>query len=117
METEETIFHKIVRKEIPADVVYEDDSVLACRDIRPVSPAHILLIPKLKTIPSLREATTQDEALLGHMLVCASRIAKELGLDAEGYRVVVNAGANAGQEVFQLHLHLLGGRAFTWPPG
>lgn len=113
---EDTIFHKIIRKEIPADIVYEDQQVLAFADIKPVSPTHILVIPK-KTIPSLREAQVEDEKLLGHMLVVCSKLAAEQGISQDGYRVVINAGANAGQEVFQLHMHLLGGRSFTWPPG
>ncbi|MCB0325065.1 MAG: histidine triad nucleotide-binding protein [Bdellovibrionales bacterium] len=116
MSNQDTIFHKIIRKEIPADIVFEDDEVLAFRDIQPVSPTHILVIPK-KTLPSLREASDEDTALLGRLLRTCSQIAKDLGLDADGYRVVVNAGEGAGQSVFQLHLHLLAGRSFSWPPG
>ncbi len=89
---------------------------MAFCDINPVSPTHILVIPK-KTIASLREAQEQDESILGHMLVICSKLAEEQGISESGYRVVINAGKNAGQEVFQLHMHLLGGRSFTWPPG
>lgn len=116
MGEEDTIFHKIIRKEIPADILYEDEICLAFRDINPVSPEHILVIPK-KTIPSLREVVVEDKETLGHMLLVVSELARARNLDESGYRVVVNAGELAGQTVFQLHMHLLGGRDFSWPPG
>lgn len=112
----DTIFHKIIRREIPATIVYEDEHALAFRDISPVAPVHVLIIPKV-TIPSLREADAQHKELLGHLLLVAGQIARSEGLDENGYRVVVNAGEDGGQTVFQLHLHLLGGRELEWPPG
>ncbi|MEL6160231.1 MAG: histidine triad nucleotide-binding protein [Cyanobacteria bacterium J06623_5] len=113
--SEETIFSKIIRREIPADIVYEDDLCLAFRDITPQAPAHILVIPK-KPIPKLSEASPEDKALLGHLLFTVSEIAREQKLD-NGYRVVINTGEEGGQTVFHLHLHLLGGRGLGWPPG
>lgn len=113
---EDTIFGKIIRKEIPASIVYEDDELLAFRDINPVAPVHILLIPK-KPIVSLATATSDDSQLLGRMMVVAAQIAKTEGLNESGYRVVTNSGANAGQSVFHLHLHIIGGRSLGWPPG
>lgn len=112
----ETIFHKIIRKEIPAQIVYEDDLVLAFKDLHPVAPQHILIIPK-KTIPSLREAQAEDKELLGHMLLVVSQIARDLCIDQNGYRVVINSGEQGGQTVFQLHMHLIAGRDCAWPPG
>ena len=111
-----TIFAKIIRKEIPAQIVYEDELALAFRDIQPVAPAHILVIPK-QPIPSLADATASDAALLGHLMIVAARVAAEQGLAATGYRVVTNVGADAGQSVFHLHLHIIGGRPLHWPPG
>jgi len=111
-----TLFEKIIDREIPADIVYEDDVCLAFRDINPVAPVHILLIPK-KPISGLAEVEGKDHPILGHLLVKASEIARTEGLEEGGYRVVINNGEGAGQTVFHLHLHLLGGRAFTWPPG
>ena len=110
-----TIFKKIIDKEIPATIVSEDDQCLAFEDIAPQSPTHVLVIPK-KEIPSLAHATAEDQALLGHLMLVAAKIAKERGLDG-GFRVVTNAGAEAGQTVDHLHLHVMGGRSFTWPPG
>ena len=112
----ETIFHKIIKREIPADIVYEDEQVVAFNDINPVGPKHVLIVPK-KTIPSLREVTASDESVLGHMLVVVKQLANKYGLDEGGYRVVINAGEGAGQTVFQLHMHLIGGRSMEWPPG
>ena len=112
----DTIFGKIIRKEIPADIVYEDDLVLAFNDISPQAPTHILLIPK-KAIPKLSEASTDDAALLGHMLLKAKDIAANAGLAEDGFRLVINNGESAGQTVFHLHMHILGGRALAWPPG
>jgi len=111
-----TIFGKIIDREIPADIVYEDDLCLAFRDINPVAPTHILIIPK-KAIAALAEVQGSDHSVLGHLMVKASEIAREEGLEDGGYRVVINNGEGAGQTVSHLHLHLLGGRSFTWPPG
>ena len=111
----ETIFSKIIRKEIPADIVYEDDLALAFRDVQPQAPVHILIIPK-KPIESIDRATDSDAALLGHLLLTVKRVAAQEGL-VKGYRVVINTGEDGGQTVFHLHLHLLGQRAMTWPPG
>lgn len=113
--SEDTIFSKIIRKEIPADIVYEDELCLAFRDITPQAPTHILVIPK-KPIPKLADAQAEDKALLGHLLFAVSEIARAEKLD-EGYRVIINTGEHGGQTVFHLHLHLLGGRALGWPPG
>ncbi len=105
----ETVFSKILRKEIPATVVYEDEQVLAFRDIHPLAPVHIVIIPK-KEIVSLATAEAADEALLGHLLLVAQRIAEQEGIAESGYRVVTNAGAEGGQEVQHIHFHLLGGK-------
>ena len=110
-----TIFGKVISREIPADIVYEDERCLAFRDINPQAPTHVLLIPK-KELARLSDATAEDEALLGHMMVVAGKIARDLGID-DAFRLVVNNGAAAGQSVFHLHLHLLAGRRFDWPPG
>jgi len=110
-----TIFGKIIRREIPADIVYEDDLCLAFRDINPQAPTHVLLIPK-KEIPRLADANATDQALLGHLLLAVNRIAEQLGV-ADAFRLVVNNGAEVGQSVFHLHLHILSGRRFRWPPG
>ncbi|MEH1899271.1 MAG: histidine triad nucleotide-binding protein [Nostoc sp.] len=114
-ETIETIFSKIIRREIPADIVYEDDLVLAFKDIHPQAPVHILVIPK-KPIPTLADAESQDHALLGHLLLTAKRVAEVAELK-NGYRVVINTGDDGGQTVHHLHLHILGGRQLNWPPG
>ena len=111
----DTIFSKIIRKEIPADIVYEDDLVLAFRDVQPQAPVHILVIPK-KPIESIDQATPEDAALLGHLLLTVKRVAAQEGLE-KGYRVAINTGEDGGQTVFHLHLHLLGKRSMTWPPG
>jgi histidine triad (HIT) family protein len=111
----ETIFSKIIRKEIPADIVYEDDLALGFRDINPQAPVHILVIPK-KPIVSLATAEPEDQTLLGHLLLTVQKIAQEMGLE-QGYRVVINTGVDGGQTVFHLHIHLLGKRALSWPPG
>ena len=110
-----TIFGKIIRREIPADIVYEDDLCLAFRDINPQAPVHVLLIPK-KEIDQVGNAKAEDQALLGHMVLTAGRIARQLGV-GDAFRLVVNNGADAGQTVFHLHLHILGGRTLRWPPG
>jgi len=110
----DTIFGRIERGEIPAQVVYEDDRALAFRDVNPVAPTHLLVIPR-KPIETLASADARDEALLGHLLLVANRVAADAGL--ENYRVVINNGAGAGQTVFHLHLHVIGGRPVNWPPG
>jgi histidine triad (HIT) family protein len=110
-----TIFKRILDKEIPADVVYEDDRCLAFRDINPQAPTHVLIIPKIE-IPSLADARETDVPLLGHLLIVAQKLASKLGL-ANGYRAVINSGRDGGQTVDHLHVHLLGGRPMKWPPG
>ena len=110
-----TLFGKIIRREIPADIVYEDEFCLAFRDINPQAPVHVLLIPK-KEIDRLSGATAEDQALLGHMMLAAGKIARELGV-GDAFRLVVNNGEAAGQSVFHLHLHILAGRKLRWPPG
>jgi len=112
----DTIFGKIIRREIPADIVHETDRVLAFRDINPVAPVHILIIPK-RPLDSIAGAVPSDAELLGELMLAAAEIAREEGLESDGYRVVTNIGAHAGQTVFHLHLHLIGGRPMTWPPG
>lgn len=109
-----TIFGKIIRGELPADVVYDDEQCMAFRDINPAAPTHILVIPK-KEIPKLSDAEPGDEALLGHLMRVAGKVAEQEGLGA--FRLVVNNGADAGQTVFHLHLHVIGGRGLAWPPG
>ncbi|TVQ20311.1 MAG: histidine triad nucleotide-binding protein [Leptolyngbya sp. DLM2.Bin15] len=111
----ETLFSKIINREIPADIVYEDNLALAFRDIAPQAPVHILVIPK-QPIPKLADAESQDHALMGHLLLTVKRVAEQEGL-TNGYRVVINTGADGGQTVDHLHLHILGGRAMAWPPG
>ena len=110
-----TLFGKIIRREIPADIVYEDELCLAFRDINPQAPVHVLIIPK-KEIPRLADAKPEDQALLGHLMLAAGKVAKSLGVE-DAYRVAINNGAEAGQSVFHLHLHILAGRKFRWPPG
>jgi histidine triad (HIT) family protein len=112
---EKTIFKRIIDGELPADIVYQDELCLAFRDITPQAPTHVLVIPK-KELPSLADATPEDHALLGHLLLKAGEVARNLGLTG-GYRVVINSGADGGQTVDHLHLHILGGRALGWPPG
>lgn len=108
-----TIFGKIIRGEIPADVVYEDDDVLAFKDVNPQAPIHILIIPKKEEIPTLNDAESRHKELLGHMLLTASRIAADKGIAESGYRLIMNCNSEGGQTVFHLHLHLLGGRQMT----
>ena len=105
-----TIFSKIIAKEIPADIVYEDDLVLAFKDIQPQAPVHILIIPK-KEIATVNDVTVEDEVMLGRLFTVAAKIAKEQRIDASGYRLMVNVNKDGGQEVFHLHMHLLGGRS------
>lgn len=112
----DTIFGKIVRREIPADIVYEDDDVLAFRDLNPQAPVHVLFIPK-RAIATLDEASAADAELLGKLMLAAAAYARQEGLADQGYRVVVNCNEHGGQTVFHLHLHLLAGRRMHWPPG
>jgi histidine triad (HIT) family protein len=111
----DTIFGKIIRREIPANIVYEDDLALAFNDINAQAPTHILVIPK-KPIPRVSEAKSDDQSLLGHLLLTAKKVAEDAGLE-NGYRVVINNGKDGGQTVDHLHLHILGGRQMQWPPG
>ena len=111
-----TIFKKIIDKEIPADIVHEDEQCIAFRDIDPKAPTHIILIPK-KEIPSMAEIDEIDKELIGHLYLVASKIAKDEGVSDSGYRLVVNTNKEGGQEVYHLHVHLLGGRQMNWPPG
>ena len=110
------LFCKFVRKEIPTRVVFEDDACLAFEDINPKAPVHVLIIPK-KHIGSINEMTPEDEATLGHLALVGRQIAQEKKVDQSGYRAVLNTGPDAGQSVFHIHLHLLGGRPMAWPPG
>ena len=110
-----TIFQKIIRREIPAKIIWEDDDVIAFHDVDPQAPVHVLIVPK-KAISRLTDATDEDRALLGKLLLVARDVAKELGLSS-GYRVVINSGPDAGESVPHLHVHLLGKRALAWPPG
>ena len=111
-----TLFEKIIAREIPADIVYEDDLVLAFNDINPQAPVHVLVIPK-KPIPRIAEAEPEDHQVLGHLLLKAREIAADLGLHENGFRLVINNGKDGGESVPHLHLHILGGRAMEWPPG
>jgi histidine triad (HIT) family protein len=106
---EETIFSKIIRKEIPSDIVHQDDLVTAFRDVNPQAPTHILIVPN-HVVPTVSDVTADDEPALGRMFTVAAQLAEAEGIAADGYRLIVNSGANAGQEVFHLHMHLLGGR-------
>lgn len=110
-----TIFKKIIDKEIPADIVYEDDVCLAFKDISPQAPTHVLVIPK-KEIQSIAHLEEEDGALMGHLFLVVNKLAKEFGLD-RGYRTTINTGADGGQTVDHLHIHLMGGRGLNWPPG
>ena len=111
-----TLFEKIIAREIPAVIVYEDDLVLAFRDINPQAPTHVLLIPK-KPIARISEAKAEDHAILGHLLLKAAVVADKLGLQPGGYRLVFNNGPDAGEAVPHLHCHIIGGRKMDWPPG
>jgi histidine triad (HIT) family protein len=111
----DTVFGRIIRREIPARIEHEDDLCLAFHDVAPQAPVHVLVIPK-RPIASLADVAPGDEALLGHLVAVATRLARTLGL-AAGYRLVVNCGADGGQSVDHLHVHLLGGRRLGWPPG
>lgn len=113
-----TIFEKIAAREIPGDILYEDDECLAFRDIEPQAPIHVLVVPK-KVIPRVGEAESADQEVLGHLLLVAGKVAADLGVNstAEGFRLVINNGQNGGEAVPHLHIHLLAGRQMKWPPG
>jgi len=111
-----TLFEKIIARQIPAQIVYEDATVLAFRDINPQAPVHVLIVPR-QPIPRVGEATPEDQALLGHLLLKAAEVAAQLGLKETGYRLVINHGKNGGESVPHLHCHILGGRVMGWPPG
>ena len=112
----DTIFGKIIRHEIPADIVYETDDVLAFRDLNPQAPVHVLFIPK-RAIATLNDATAADAELIGKLVLAAADYAKREGFDKDGYRTVINCNEHGGQTVFHVHVHLLAGRRMTWPPG
>ena len=111
-----TLFEKIIARQIPAQIVYEDDQVLAFRDINPQAPTHVLIVPK-KPLPRIAEAKDEDQALVGHLLLKAAEVAQKVGLKEGGYRLVINNGKNGGESVPHLHCHILGGRQMNWPPG
>jgi histidine triad (HIT) family protein len=111
----DTIFTKIINKEIPSDIIYEDDQCIAFRDVNPQAPVHFLVVPR-KVIPSLQSLSPEDEHLIGHLHSVITHLTEKEGI-AEGYRVVTNSGVSAGQSVFHLHFHVLGGRPMDWPPG
>ncbi len=111
-----TIFAKIIAGEIPAEKLYEDDHVVAFRDINPQAPVHVLVVPR-KPLVSVAHADAEDAELLGRLLLAAAQVARELGLEPGGYRLVTNIGDQGGQSVYHLHVHLLGGRQMSWPPG
>jgi len=110
-----TLFEKIIDKELPATIVYEDEHCVAFKDINPGAPAHVLLVPR-KLIPKLSDAAAADQSLLGHLLLVAPKLAAQLGV-GDAFRIAINNGAGAGQSVFHLHFHILGGRPLKWPPG
>ncbi len=107
--TEDTLFTKIINKEIPANILYQDDRATAFRDIHPQAPTHVLIVPN-KPIPSVNDVSEEDEAILGHLFVVARKLAQEEGIAEDGYRLLINCGRHGGQEVYHLHMHLLGGR-------
>ena len=113
---DDCLFCRIIDRKIPAKIAYEDERAVAIEDIHPQSPTHLLVIPR-QHLPSLIESKAEDEALLGHLFLVAAQLAHKRGLDSKGYRTVINTGVGAGQTVFHLHVHLLGGRSFHWPPG
>ncbi len=115
-ETNNTIFGKILRGEIPSDKVWEDDKCIAFRDVNPAAPTHILVIPR-QYIPTLNDISEQDKSLIGHMVWVVGQIAAEEGIAEDGYRLVVNCNERGGQTVYHLHMHILGGRGLSWPPG
>jgi histidine triad (HIT) family protein len=111
-----TLFEKIAAREVPATIVYEDDLVLALQDIKPQAPVHVLIVPR-KPIPRIAEAQPEDHKVLGHLLIKAAEVAKNLGLGSTGFRLVFNNGPDAGEAVPHLHCHIIGGRKLDWPPG
>ncbi|MEY3277431.1 MAG: hypothetical protein RL153_2699 [Verrucomicrobiota bacterium] len=111
-----TLFERIIARQIPADIVYEDEHVLAFRDIKPQAPVHVVLVPK-RPIPRVAEATPDDAPVLGHLLLAAPEVARRCGLADTGFRLVINNGRDGGETVPHLHCHVLGGRALGWPPG
>jgi len=111
-----TLFEKIIARELPGSILYEDDLVVAFHDIKPQAPTHVLIVPR-KPIPRIAEASTEDERVLGHLLLKAAEVAKQLGLARSGFRLVFNNGPDAGEAVPHLHCHILGGRQMSWPPG
>ncbi len=113
---EDCIFCRIAERKIPAKIVYEDESALAFEDVHPQAPVHLLVIPR-KHLASLAEVAPEDEGLIGKLFAIAARLAREKGIESQGYRTVVNNGAWGGQTVFHLHVHVMGGRVFHWPPG
>jgi histidine triad (HIT) family protein len=113
---EETIFSQIISKQKPAEIIYEDDDVMAFKDINPQAPVHVLIVPK-KPIPKLTAADESDMMILGKLVIVAKQIAKDYGLEDDGFRLLLNEGKNGGQTIYHLHFHLLGGRRLMWPPG
>ena len=111
-----TIFNKIINKDIKSDIIYEDDISLAFKDIMPQAPTHVLIIPK-KEIKTINDVSNNDKELIGHLFIVAKKIAKKLKIEDSGYRIVFNCNEDAGQTVFHIHMHLLGGRKLLWPPG
>jgi len=111
-----TIFEKIVAREVPARIAFEDDEVIAFHDANPQAPVHVLIVPK-RVIPRLAEASESDQALLGRLILTATKVARDLGISESGYRVVINNGRDGGESVPHLHVHLLGKRPLAWPPG
>ena len=111
-----TIFTKIINREIPADIIYEDDEILAFNDINPQAPIHILIIPK-KEIKTINDIRSEDTAIIGKLFLIAKKIAKQVDISEDGYRVVMNCNEYGGQSVYHIHLHLIGGRKLSWPPG
>ena len=111
----QTLFEKIINRDVPADIIYEDDLSIVIKDIQPQAPTHLLIIPK-KVIPKLSDSSMDDKEVLGHLMLVAGKVAEQLKLD-NTFRIVINNGAKAGQSVFHLHLHLLSGRSLNWPPG
>jgi len=111
-----TLFERIIAREIPGSIVYEDDLVVAFRDIKPQAPVHVLIVPR-KPIPRIAEANPEDQQVVGHLLLKAAEVANKLGLTQSGFRLVFNNGPNAGEAVPHLHCHILGGRPLGWPPG
>ena len=111
-----SLFTKIINREIPADIVYENDDIIAFNDINPQAPVHVLIVPK-KEIKTLNHLEIEDQEIIGKMFIAAKKLAKELNIDENGYRTVFNCNDHGGQTVFHIHLHLLGGRQLAWPPG